>query len=261
MPKQYFMEERRRMILEYLHEHGRVSVKDLSNHLEVSEVTIRQDLRTLEEEELLERTHGGAVLPKATANSSQELSYEIRSRTNRAEKDQLARFAANLVRSGQSIALDASTTCYRMMPYLKQLDRLIIVTNSLMVAQSCLDSPHIEVILPGGSLRRDSISVVGKAEALPDIHLNYGFFGAQGIAPVAGITESNRPESEIKQALMDRCLQVYYLLDESKWGRVAPFTITTHYERTTLITTQRAPRKEVDHFRRMGVSVELLPAL
>jgi DeoR/GlpR family transcriptional regulator of sugar metabolism len=262
MPKQLYMEERRRHIIERLQDLGRVSVNELSEWLDVSAVTIRQDLRALEQENLLDRTHGGAVLRRDTTGGS-DLSFEVRNRVNHSAKDNLARKAASLVESGYSIALDASTTCFRMLPYLKKLERLIIVTNSLMIAQNCLDSPHIEVFMPGGKLRRDSISLVGKPEELPDINLNCGFFGANGISKTAGITESSRAEVEIKQAIMYHCLQVYFVLDATKWGRISPFTLAAVGDLATtepysVITSKQAPVDEVREFQKHGVRFMLV---
>lgn len=256
MADRLFLEERRQRILDELQRQGRVSVRDLSNALDVSEVTIRQDLRALEQQNHLERTHGGAVLP--TENRfSPELSFDVRNRVQQTEKDAIAQYAASLVKSGESIAMDASTTCFRMLPSLKQLDRLIIVTNSLIIAQSCLDSPHIEVFMPGGKLRRDSMSLVEQADSLPEINLTQGFFGAHGVTDTAGITESTLEEVEIKQATIKRCLAAYILVDSSKWGRVAPFTLvdaTTHPQ-SQVITTNSAPAEMVYAVRQMGIDV------
>jgi DeoR family fructose operon transcriptional repressor len=256
MPKQLYMEERRRQILDKLNEFGRVSVNDLSEWLDVSAVTIRQDLRALEQEHRLERTHGGAVLRQES--SSSDLSFEVRNRVNHGAKDAIARRAASIVKSGDSIALDASTTCFRMLPYLKQLERLIVVTNSLMISQNLLDSSHIDVFMPGGQLRRDSISLVGKPDELPNINLNYGFFGANGASKNAGITESSRAEVEIKQGIMSNCLEVFFLLDHTKWGKVTPFTLAhatdeTASERYTIITSKQAPVDEVRVFQQSGI--------
>jgi len=257
MTKQLYMEERRRHILDRLADQGRVSVNELSEWLDVSAVTIRQDLRALEQENQLERTHGGAVLRKEPSIAS-DLSFEVRNRVNHGEKDLLARKAASLVNSGDSIALDASTTCFRMLPYLKQLERLIIVTNSLMITQNCLDAPHIDVFMPGGRLRRDSISLVGKPDDLPDINLNYGFFSANGISKAAGLTESNRAEVEIKQAIMSHCLEIYFLVDNSKWGKITPFTLAQPTDsdassRYHVITSKQAPPEQVLAFQQHGV--------
>lgn len=256
MPDRLFLEERRQRIIEQLRDEGRVSVRDLSVQLDVSEVTIRQDLRALEQQNLLERTHGGAVLPTET-RFAPELSFDVRNRVLHSEKEAIARYAAALVQSGESIALDASTTCFRMLPHLKQLDRLIIVTNSLMIAQNCLDSPHIEVFMPGGKLRRDSVSLVGQPDDLPTINLTHGFFGAHGISETSGVTESTQAEAEMKQAMMAHCLEAYFLVDSSKWGRVAPFPMAdpTMHDRITLITSATAPPHAVEQVQAQGYHV------
>lgn len=252
------MEERRRTILEKLNVLGRVSVKDLSNLLNVSAVTIRQDLRALEEEQLLERTHGGAVLPLPKTTDTPELSFDVRQRENRVTKDVIAQEAATRVRSGDSIALDASTTVFAMLPQLKKLERLIIVTNSLMVAQHCLDSPHIEVFMPGGRLRRDSISLVGSPEELPNINLTAGFFGAHGISIETGITESSMEEVNMKQAVMEHCLEKFFVIDEHKWGKIAPYTLADPRTVTEIITSNAVPSATIEPFISKGVTITVV---
>lgn len=249
-----YMQERQQRVVERLRELGRVSVKELSQELGVSEVTIRQDLRTLEKQGLLERTHGGAVLPRGTT-SAPKLSFELRNLVNHEEKDRIAQAAAARVKNGDSIALDASTTVYRMLPYLKQFSRLVIVTNSLMVAQSLLDAPQIEVFMPGGKLRPDSISMVGKPEQLPDVNLNMGFFGSHGVSVSAGLTESNREEAQLKQVLMGHCIQSVFLIDHTKWAKVAPYTITDEFERCTIYTSTNAPDNAVNEVETRGAKI------
>lgn len=249
-----FAEERRRAIQEFLKQRGRVSVKDLSELLHVSAVTIRQDLRQMEQDGLLERTHGGAV-PPISKPSGPELSFEVRLREKRAEKDAIAHAAAALVSRGDSIALDASTTAYAMIPYLKQHDRLIVVTNSLMIAQGFLDSPQITVYMPGGRLRRDSIDLVANPDSLPEININVGFFGARGISLETGITDSDPDEASIKRGMVTRCQRVVIIADQDKWDKVAPCTVATLDEVDTIITTQGVPISGVRQFEERGITV------
>ena len=149
-----FVEERRRMILDELKQRGRVSVRELSDSMRVSEVTIRQDLRALETDGLLERTYGGALLREA-ASGPPELSFHTRMGKKRAQKEAIAAAAAALVHDGDAIALDASSTAFAAAGLLKSLRRLTVVTNSLHLANFFLDAPQITVMLPGGRLRRD----------------------------------------------------------------------------------------------------------
>jgi DeoR family fructose operon transcriptional repressor len=250
-----FLQERRQLILDDLKRDGRVSVKALSEKLNVSEVTIRQDLRALEDEGILERTYGGAML-RSPSSTAAELSFDIRRRKHKGEKDGIGRAAAALVKDGYGVALDSSTTTFAMIPYLKRYDGLTIVTNSLMIAQQFLDSPRIRVLLPGGTLRRDSISLVGNPASLPDINLNVGFFSAQGVTFEAGITEIGPDEAEMKRALMSRCITKVITVDATKWGKVAPYTYASAREIARIITTNTVPEADVHPFRQAGIVIE-----
>jgi DeoR family fructose operon transcriptional repressor len=254
-----FLEERRQAILDLLQRRERVTVKELSEAMQVSEVTIRQDLRALQEQGLLERTYGGAV-PRSGAPSLNELSFNVRLAKKQAEKDLIAAAAASLVHDGYSIALDSSTTTYALVPYLKQFDNLTIVTNSLMVAQSFLskEEQQVRVLLAGGKLRRDAISTVGMPESLPNVNLNLCFFGARGIAQRAGASEIDPDEVTIKQAMIVRCVHPVLLVDGSKWGQVAPFTIVPTAELHHIITSSDAPLDEIGGFREVGVRVDVI---
>lgn len=255
MSDQLFMEERRRCILDQLQRSGRVAVKGLSEDFNVSEVTIRLDLRALEAANLAKRTHGGAVLPQRR-NVSPELSYDVRLRTNTRIKAQIASYAARYVSHGDSIALDASTTVFAMLPYLKQLDELTIVTNSLIISRDLLNHRHIKVLMPGGQLRRDSVSLVGKPEALPKLQLSAGFISAHGYTKDTGFTESSLEESQMKRAILEQCISKYMLIDDKKWGKVTSFTIVQPEELSAIFTSRQAPSQFITSLKQRDVIVE-----
>lgn len=257
MTAELFVEERHRLILENLRKDGRVSVKELSDTMAVSAVTIRSDLRVLEEAGQLKRTYGGAV---AVTNEvvTPDLSFEVRQRSHHAEKDAIARAAVRHVEDGFAVMLDASTTAYALLPYLKQRQKLIIVTNGLMVANNLLDAPHITVLMPGGRLRRDSISLVGAPEILPDVHINIGFFGTRGITIQAGITDSDPDEAAMKRAMIERCVSVCVVAHHDKLDKVAPFAFAPLERITSIITTRQANPEAVANYRAHGVEVELV---
>jgi DeoR family transcriptional regulator of aga operon len=258
LPDSQFVEERRGAILSRLEQFGRVEVNELSTEMGVSTVTIRQDLRALEVAGLLKRTYGGAIR-RSAAQPIPELSFHIRQGQNSREKERIGAAAAALVDNGFSIALDASTTAAAIVPHLKELTNLTVVTNSLYIAQSFLDSPHIHVLMPGGTLRRDAISLVGRPELLPNINLNLGFFGAVGISESGGVSDVDPGEVLIKQALMKRCAEAIIIADSSKWGRLAPYTVIAPGAIRHIISTTRAPAAMVDAFRESGTRIELLP--
>lgn len=259
MAETLFLEERRRTILDNLKRYGRVSVKELSEKLSVSAVTIRQDLRALEEEGLLERTYGGAML-RTFVPAAPEVAFDVRRESFQAEKDVMGKAAASLVQDNFGVALDASTTAFAITPFLKTFDNLTVVTNSLMIAQAFTDSPRINVILPGGKLRRDSASLVGNPDSLPDINLNIGFFSARGLSLEAGLTDISPEQAEIKRAMIARCIHVIALIDSSKWGLISPYTYALAQDMTRIITTDRAPADMIAGFRTAGVSVDVVPS-
>jgi DeoR/GlpR family transcriptional regulator of sugar metabolism len=257
MPDNLFPEERRAAILDQLRSSGRVSVKALSDSLNVSEVTIRQDLQLLEEGGYLYRTYGGAMLRREITTQS-DLAFDLRMNKNREEKNALGKAVAGLVKDGYGIALDASTTVCSIIPYLGHLSGLTAVTNNLLVAQQLLAFPQIEVLLPSGRLRRDANSIVGNPESLPEINLNIGFFSAWGISLGEGLTEVDAAEMMMKQALLARCISKIVLVDSSKWGKVAPYTFDMPQNMTRIYTTSSAPSSTLQQFKQAGIPVEVV---
>jgi DeoR/GlpR family transcriptional regulator of sugar metabolism len=251
--------ERHRAIIELLRqEGGRLSVNALSERLGVSSVTIRHDLRALAEEKIVDRIYGGAVLRSLSA-SPLELSFETRIQEAIPQKEAIARYAASLVRRGYGIALDGSTTAFLLVPHLKQIGELTIVTNSLFVAQQLRDAPRLMVYMPSGRLRGESGTVVGSLNGVPALNLNLGFFGAWGISPVQGITDVSPDEVAMRRAMMAMCLETIIIVDGRKWGEVAPYTWAAFSEIGRIITDDSAPLQIVEEVRRLGVTVDVVP--
>lgn len=259
VPDPLFLEERRRAIIELLEQRGRVTVKELSEEMQVSEVTIRQDLSALKEQGLLERTYGGAVA-RGGVSGLKELSFNTRQGQMRRAKDAIAGAAAAWIHDGYSIALDSSTTVYTLVPYLKKHEKLTLVTNGLMLAQSFLDNDdrQARVLLIGGRLRRDSISLVGMPESLPNVNLNVGFFSAHAIDENAGASDLDPDEVTVRQAMIARCAHPIFLIDGSKWGQIAPYTILPTAKLEHIITSSDAPPAQVERFRELGIRVDVV---
>lgn len=239
-------------------EGGRLSVRALSERLGVSAVTIRHDLRSLEAEHILERIYGGAIL-RARAPMMVELSFEVRQGEARKEKAALGRFAAQLVRDGYGIAMDGSTSVYALVPHLKQLNNLTIVTNSLMVAQSFRDTPRIKVLIPAGRIRGESATIVGEPDSLPHINLSLGFFGAWGVSLDGGISDVDPDEVVMRQAMIRRCMKTVIVIDSRKWGETAPYTYAQPRDVSRIISTNGASPEIVEQYRALGVEIDLVP--
>ena len=151
-------EERRRAILKLLNRDGRVLVPDLARRFETSQVTIRKDLEVLHNLRQLHRTHGGAL--PAGDRALDDPSLREKEQLHRGEKLRIAEAAAQMVSSGQVIILDSGTTTTAIARALREVSDLTIVTNAVNIAAE-LSGSSIEVILTGGTLRKNSYSLVG----------------------------------------------------------------------------------------------------
>lgn len=253
MGKEHRLAERRKDILAAIEHMGQLSVCDLSARFRVSEVTIRQDLQALSEQGLLLRTRGRAF----ATNVMPEFSFDVRQQQHAAQKRRIGQAAAALVNHGDTIFLDASTTALALIPFLKNLLELTVITNSLKSAFSLLDAPQIHVIIPGGHLRRESISVVGQPPdyLLDGINIQIGFFGARGLALEEGLTDINLSEVTMKRTMLACCRRVVGLVDARKWGNVAAATFARLDQIHTLITDVDAPAALVQQVREHGVEV------
>jgi DeoR family transcriptional regulator of aga operon len=254
--KGHRLAERRQAILAALEEAGQLSVTDLSVRFDVSEVTIRQDLQALGEQGLLLRTRGGAL----ATNVMPELSFDLRQQQQAAQKARIGQAAAGLVHYGDTIFLDASTTAQAIIPHLKSLSELTVITNSLKTAINLLDAPQIHVILPGGSLRRASISLVGQPQndLVKDINVQVGFFGARGLTVSEGLTDVNLEEVKMKRSMVEHCQRTVGVLDARKWGKVSAASFAHPGQIDVIISDSNAPDDLVSQIRQQQVEVILV---
>jgi len=245
--------ERQQHILAHLNRNGRVSVSELSQIFGVSEVTIRADLQTLTAAGLILRTHGGAVLvPRAP-----ELSLTLRRQQQVDAKEHIGAAAAELVANGDAVFLDASSTALALAHSLRQRRDLTILTHSLVVAQSMLDATGVTVVMTGGTLQRETVSLMGTdgLAILRKYNLKTGFFGAHGLSFPEGLTDVSAGEAEVKRQVVALCRQVVALIDATKWGRVGPASFAHPGELHVIITDKQAPAGLVEQARSLGTRV------
>ena len=248
--------QRHNLILALVNDLGQVSIAELCERYGVSAVTIRSDLAELERQGAIRRRRGFAV---KRVEARVELGFHLRQGLQIAEKERIGRAAARLVRNGDSVALDASTTAWHVARNLKRHHELTVITNGLFIALEFLDSGDATVIMPGGWLRRPSGSLVGQngAYLLEKYHIQKGFFGARGFSLEQGLTEANEYEVELKRHMMQNCDEVIGIVDASKWGEVSVVSLITIDEVHRLITDTAAPMEMVHALHNLGVEVVL----
>ncbi len=254
--KDLFPEERRLEIMRLLSRDGRVSVADLSQQFCVSEVTVRADLQTLSDQSLIVRTHGGAVPFNRTA----EILLTLRRQQQVSEKDRIGIAGAELVKDGDAIFLDTSSTALALVQHLKGHRDITVITNSLAIAQALLDVTGITVVMPGGIMQRDTVSLIGTdgLDFLSRFNIRKGFFGAHGITIAEGLTDVSPTETEVKQHIIAMCHEVIAILDGTKWGRVGLASFASISDVHRVITDTKAPLELVEKMRQINIEVTMV---
>jgi DeoR/GlpR family transcriptional regulator of sugar metabolism len=211
-----FQEERLIAIVRYLEEAGRISAEQICELFQVSRDTARRDLVRLEEEKKIVRTRGGAILPTLTKDV---LVYNERLQTEPASKMAIGRTAASLVKDGDYVIMEASTTVQTAAEYWQSKNN-VVVTNSIDVAGVLADKNGVTVHLLGGVFYGNHRSVYGArtVEALADYHVDRLFIGACGLS-VGGLTNLYEEEGFLIREMMRRSDQVILLADHSKFGK------------------------------------------
>ncbi len=224
-------------ILELIEGNGFVGISNLARELSVSEMTIRRDLDRMEAEGLVRRTPGGAMTEPRTRAG---IDFSSRQQENSAAKEQIGRLAAGLVREGQTIYLDAGTTVFAMIPYLKHFQRLQIVTNSLPIQAKLVETSDLDVFLVGGQVFKLTVSLVGTlaVDNLSNLRFDQVFLGTSGIDVERGLAHDSMEEIPVKRAAAAAGAKVIVLADHSKFQRNA-FSLFLPIEKIDMIVTDR----------------------
>lgn len=254
---QMLIEERRQYILALAQKQGRVLVEELAQSLGVSSITIRKDLDQLQSRGTLQRTHGGAILPTSGTMADPPLQEkEGRSST---EKKRIAEAAFRMVREGQCILLDSGTTTMALAKELKSLSSLTVVTNAVNIAAE-LSGTDFEVLLTGGSLRKNSFSLVGPLaeDVLHEIHADILFLGVDGFDIEAGLTTPNLMESRVNRAMVKSSSKVVAVCDSTKFGRKSLCKIVDAAAVHHVITDSKLPAHIAEGLRTLGIELTLV---
>lgn len=210
--------ERHEFILNLLEQKQTIKIQEIVDQTAASESTIRRDLTDLESQNKLERVFGGAVLPDRNLT---EPTIEDKSTRNLMEKEQVARIAASFIQEGDSIYLDAGTTTFQMIPYLKDKN-VVVVTNGLTLVEA-LNAHGITTYLTGGMMKARTGALVGAQtiQSLNNYRFNLCFLGVNGFHPDFGFTTPDPEEAAVKRQASSLARDSYVLADHSKAGKVS----------------------------------------
>ena len=237
------MENRKEQILQILREKKSVRILDLSKELRVSRETVRKDITEMEEDGLLKKTYGGAVLDEA----NKETDYERRRHENGFAKKAIAERALKFIEPGDTIYLDYGTSTYALAEMLLEFDNLTVVTNSIPIVNVLIHAPGIELIILGGHLRKNEDSLFGSfgLNNARDIFVDLGFFGCAGIDIKSGVTNYHMGEIEISKLMTQHSKSVILLADNTKFGKSALYK-TSELEDLDIIITHELKDNEME---------------
>jgi DeoR family transcriptional regulator of aga operon len=254
---QMLMEERRQYILRLAQDNGRVLVEELSQMLGISSITIRKDLDQLQNRGVLQRTHGGAMLPNP--GSLADPTLQEKERRFSVEKKRISEAAVKLVHEGQCILLDSGTTTTAVAKALKSLSSLTVITNAVNIASE-LNGTDFEVLLTGGSLRKNSFSLVGPLaeDMLQDMHADILFLGVDGFDVEAGLTTPNLMESRVNRAMVNSSSKVVAVCDSTKFGRRSLCKIVDASAIHHVITDRNISGSAAERIRNVGIELTLV---
>lgn len=249
--------ERKSKILELIKENQRVDVQALNKILQVSESTIRRDLKELEESNLLKRTHGGAI---ALNNVNFEPTFSEKEISNSELKKAIAEKAIEMIGEGDVILLDSGTTMLYLAKELKRFRKLTVVTNAISIAQELQCFEGVEVIMLGGSLRKGILSLVGPfaEQILSLLHVDKAFIATNGIHAEEGLSTPNVDEASIKRKMIASAKETILLADSSKVGVVNLVKFAALSDINLFITDKGIEEGIASELKRNGIELHIV---
>ena len=212
--------ERRNIIEQTIIKNKSVLVPELAKQFDVTTETIRSDLEKLERQGVLVRTYGGATLVESV---EADMSIHERDTVNFEGKQSIGKAAAQMIKDGETVFLDASTSSLHVARNIKDKKSITVITNAEKIVMELANCPDIKVISTGGMLHSKNMSYVGRIveETIRKSYFaNKVFFSCRGVTLSRGLMESTEAEAEIKKAMIDCSESAIFLCDKKKLGRL-----------------------------------------
>jgi DeoR family transcriptional regulator, aga operon transcriptional repressor len=247
---------RRIKILEQLNQLGQVNVSNLSKTFGVSEVTIRNDLAQLEKKHMLVRARGGAM---KVSQSYVGVDYPLSDKQKKhlQEKRDIGKRAAELIEERNTIIIDSGSTTIEVARNLGQFNELTVITNALNVATQLTEYKNLNVIVPGGTLRKNSLSLVGilAERGFRNYFCDKLFLGVDGFDTQHGISTPNIEEAHLNQIMIEISREVIVVADSSKFQRRGFAFIAPINKINMVVTDKGIPQDEKGRLENLGIKV------
>ncbi len=247
-------------LVTYLKENGKTAVNDLAVMFDTSGATIRSDLRLLEQQGSVIRRYGSAEACIPTPVMNNDIGINEKKTLNLEKKIRIAQKAVELINDGDSITLDCGSTTLQMVPELKKIMSLTLMTNSLDIVNAVADSESEHtVIMPGGTFRKNSASFHGTLAESAFSYFSFDklFIGADGFDLVHGCTTYNEAY-RVSQAMCQSANQIIIVLDSSKFGRRSPNIVVPIEKIDVVVTDSDLKTETYEALLAQGITVYLV---
>ena len=257
LPDGMMAEERRMQILQIIRAEGRAKVNDLVSRFRTSAVTIRSDLNELHDRNLVQRSHGGAVIQDTVFRES-PLHERLKNQSR--EKQRIGAMAATLIKEGETVILDSGTTTLEVARQIKNIPHLQVITNGVNIAVELLGSRHTQTIMMGGTVRNDSASIVGRAteDMLEQFSADKLFLCGAGCDPEFGVSGTNLEETMANRAMLRAAREIIVVADASKFSRRSMSLIASFAEVDIVISDTSLPPELQERVRSFGCKLILV---
>lgn len=246
---------RRKKILNLLAENGQVFVHELSEQFNVSEVTIRNDLDQLEIKNLLIRARGGAM--KHEHNVGIDYRISEKNKINLSEKVKIGKKAAKLINENETIIIDSGTTTLEVAKNLNEIKSLNVITNAINIINQLISNQEVNIIVPGGSLRKESHSLVGPIaeKNLRNLSVDKAFIGVDGLDPEFGAYTPNIEEASLNQIMISIAKEIIVVADSSKFKKRSLAFICPPNKIDIIVTDSGISKEDLKLFQDSGIKV------
>lgn len=235
---------RKNRIIEYLEQNGMAEVSVLSGMLGVVPETIRRDLRELEKQKILIRTHGGALMRN---RKEKEYPVQVRVARNSVEKDRICMKAAGFINDGDMIFVDNSSTLINLIKYIDDQLQVTILTNSIKVLQEYANQrkDNVSMICTGGIFNKSNMSLSGTIgdRNTYDFFPSKAFVSCHGVSSEFGFTDGNFLEVNFKREMIKLAREVFFLVDHTKFEKLGPIRLGD-WKICDVMVTDKAPSEE-----------------
>lgn len=250
-------EVRRQKILEYIRKKTAVTTSELCDIFKVSRMTIRRDLKHLEEKGYIRATYNGAILELPNV----ELSFAEKYSSNQAEKREIANKAFEILMDNDFIAMTGGTTNFALAEKIVESDlkNLKVITNSLNIAMKLTEKQDIELIIIGGKVREKSYECIGHETVrfLEKYNISKLFMGIDGISEKFGFSMASCEEASVARTFVNKSVETYILADHTKFNKVFPGYVCGLKEVKAVITDSKISSKLVEKYKKLGLNLIL----